>query len=248
MSENKVLAKVAGEDITEEMLDALLFQLPREQQQYIDKPQVRQQYLDQLINMRLFSQLGLDLKLEETEEFQAILEGAKKDILSQLALTRLLGALEVTDEECQAYFEANAARFGKAPTVSAKHILVPSEETCLELKAKIDAEEVSFETCARENSTCPSKSRGGDLGEFGRGQMVPEFEDAVFAAEEGQVVGPVKTQFGYHLIKVEKKNEAEIPAFDEVKDSVRREMLQKKQDVTYREELAKLREKYYQAV
>ena len=59
----------------------------------------------------------------------------------------------------------------------------------------------------KEFSTCPSKERGGDLGEFGKGQMVKEFEDAAFAAEIGQVVGPVQTQFGYHLIKVEKKNE-----------------------------------------
>ncbi len=62
-----------------------------------------------------------------------------------------------------------------------------------------------FEDAAKEFSTCPSGQRGGDLGEFGKGQMVKEFEDAAFAAEIGHVVGPVKTQFGYHLIKVEEK-------------------------------------------
>lgn len=248
MSENKVLAIVAGEEITEEMLDSILAQAPREHQQYINHPQMRQQYLDQLINMRLFSQLGIELKLEETEEFQKILESAKKDILCQLAMSEVLGTLTITEEESKAYFEENASRYGKAPTVSAKHILVDDEDTCAALKAKLDADEITFEDCAKENSTCPSKERGGDLGEFGKGQMVREFEQAAFEAEVGQVVGPVKTQFGYHLIKVEKKNEAVIPAYEEVKASVEREMLQKKQDAVYRETVEELRKKYYQTV
>lgn len=248
MNENKVLAIVAGEEITEQMLDAVLAQAPASQQRYINNPQMRQQYLDQLISMRLFSQLGLDLKLDETEEFAQIMESAKKDILCQLAMTKILGAVDVTEEEALAYYEDNKLRFGKAPTVSAKHILVDEEEKAINVKEMIEAGQLTFEEGALAHSTCPSKDRGGDLGEFGKGQMVKEFEEAAFAAEVGQLVGPVKTQFGYHLIKVEKKNEAQIPAFEEVRDSVRREMIQKKQDTLYRQQIAELSAKYYKEV
>lgn len=84
---------------------------------------------------------------------------------------------------------------------SARHILVESEELCEELKAKIAGGE-DFAEVAREYSTCPSSSKGGDLGEFGPGQMVKEFDNVVFSAELNEVQGPVKTQFGYHLLEV----------------------------------------------
>ena len=84
---------------------------------------------------------------------------------------------------------------------TARHLLVDSEEQCLALKAEIEAG-ADFAALAREYSSCPSGRNGGDLGEFGRGVMVPEFDEVVFSAEIGQVQGPVKTQFGYHLLEV----------------------------------------------
>ncbi|MFC1548827.1 peptidylprolyl isomerase [Candidatus Omnitrophota bacterium] len=84
---------------------------------------------------------------------------------------------------------------------SAKHILVESEKTCNELKARIEAGE-DFGKIAQEYSKCPSGNQGGDLGEFLPGQMVPEFDEVVFTAEVGKVHGPVKTDFGYHLIEI----------------------------------------------
>ena len=85
---------------------------------------------------------------------------------------------------------------------SARHILVNDEALCLSLKEKIDAAEMTFEQAAKENSTCPSGAKGGDLGSFGQGQMVAEFDKVVFNDEVGIVHGPVKTQFGYHLLEV----------------------------------------------
>ena len=84
----------------------------------------------------------------------------------------------------------------------ASHILVRTEEQAKELLRKLNLGE-SFEKLAQEFSLCPSKKRGGSLGEFGRGHMVREFEKAVFSAKKGQIVGPVKTQFGWHIIKIE---------------------------------------------
>jgi len=86
-------------------------------------------------------------------------------------------------------------------TASARHILVDTEEQCLALKSKIEAGE-DFADIAKEHSNCPSKAQGGALGSFGRGQMVPEFDEVVFSAELNTVAGPVKTQFGYHLLEV----------------------------------------------
>lgn len=84
---------------------------------------------------------------------------------------------------------------------TARHILVETEEECNTLKAQIENGE-SFESAAAENSKCPSGRKGGDLGKFGPGQMVPEFDQAVFNGDVGVLYGPIKTQFGYHLLEV----------------------------------------------
>ena len=87
------------------------------------------------------------------------------------------------------------------PQASARHILVPTEAQCLELKAQIEGG-ADFAALAREHSSCPSGKSGGELGQFGPGQMVPEFDTVVFNGDVGVVHGPVKTQFGYHLLEV----------------------------------------------
>ncbi len=84
---------------------------------------------------------------------------------------------------------------------SARHILVQTEAECIDLKEKI-SKGSDFADLAKDHSKCPSGQKGGDLGEFGPGQMVPEFDKVVFSAEVGSVEGPVKTQFGYHLLEV----------------------------------------------
>ncbi len=86
-------------------------------------------------------------------------------------------------------------------TAKARHILVDTEEKCTELKQQI-ADGADFADIAKENSSCPSGKKGGDLGEFGPGQMVKEFDEVVFSGEVGVVHGPVKTQFGYHLLEI----------------------------------------------
>ena len=92
------------------------------------------------------------------------------------------------------------------PKASARHILVATEEDCNHLKTRIE-EGGDFAELAAEHSTCPSGKKGGHLGEFGPGQMVAEFDEVVFSAEVGTVQGPVKTQFGYHLLDVTERTE-----------------------------------------
>ena len=102
----------------------------------------------------------------------------------------------------------------------------------------------AIEDVAKESSSCPSGANGGDLGEFRRGQMVKEFEDAAFAAEVGHIVGPVKTQFGYHLIKVEDKKDAETSVYEDVADTIKNIILQQKRNDVYGNKIAELKEKY----
>ena len=91
-------------------------------------------------------------------------------------------------------------------TARARHILVADEQACLDLKTEIEGG-ADFGELAKQHSQCPSGQRGGDLGSFGRGQMVPEFDKVVFSADIGSVQGPVKTQFGYHLLEVTERSD-----------------------------------------
>ncbi|MCE2603771.1 peptidylprolyl isomerase, partial [Pseudomonas aeruginosa] len=131
---------------------------------------------------------GEDEKIDETDEFKTIMSSQKKEVLSQMAMTRVLESVSVSEEEAKAFFDANEEKFVKGETLQAKHILVDSEEKGNEIYQAIENQETSFEDAAGKYSSCPSKEKGGDLGEFGKGQMVKEFEDAAFAAEIGKVV------------------------------------------------------------
>lgn len=244
--ENKVLAIVAGEEVTEKDLNDFMENVPQEQQAYRTNPQFRQQCLEQLIALRMFTKLGEEEKLDETEEFKKIMEGARKDILAQMMVSKTVQDITVTDEEAENYYKTNKAQFSKGETVRAKHILTDSEEKCAEILKAVESGEKTFEDAAKEYSTCPSGQRGGDLGEFGKGQMVPEFEKAAFGAEIGKLVGPVKTSFGYHLIRVEAKSEAKETAYDDVKESIKTGLLQQKQNIAYNAKVKELKERYVQ--
>ena len=244
MSEQNILATIDGVVITDAEVDAFISNLPKEQQMYASHPQFRKQCLDQIVSVYLYAKMAEEEKLDETEEFKKIFESARKDILAQLAMNKVLKDIAVTDEDAKKFYEENPQNFTKGETVRAKHILVKEEADCNAILAAIEAGEKTFEAAASESSTCPSGAQGGDLGEFGRGQMVPEFEQAAFAAEIGQVVGPVKTQFGYHLIKVEQKNEAAVVAYEEVAERIKSSLLQKKQNEAYTAKAMELREKY----
>ena len=242
----EILAVVAGEVITKADLDMYLQGVSREQQAYASNPAFREQFLEQLISLYLFAKKGEEDKLEETEEFQKVMANARREILAQFAMREALKDITVSEEQIEAFYEVNQNQFKKGETVSAKHILVDTEEKCNEVLAAITNGEKTFEDAAKECSTCPSGQKGGDLGEFGRGQMVPEFDKAAFEAEIGQVIGPVQTQFGYHLIKVEAKNEAVVASLEEVKEPIRRNLLQQKQNQVYTDALNALKEKYVQ--
>lgn len=238
---NKVLAKVNENCITEQDLNNAMARFPRENQQYFATEQGKAQLLDQLISFEVMYNYGKQEQLENSEEFKKQLEVLKKDLLIQAAVKKVLDNVKVSQEDLKIFYENNKEMFKTEESVSAKHILVEDEEKAINVKNKIK-EGLTFEEAAKEFSTCPSGAQGGDLGSFTRGRMVPEFEDAAFNLEVGVVSEPVKTQFGYHLIKVDEKLSADIKQFDEVKDSIEVNLLSQKQNEEYINFVNKLKE------
>lgn len=170
MSEQNILATIDGVNITDADLDAYIANLPKEQQAYAAYPQFREHALKQLLAFHLYAKMAEEEKMDETDEFKAMMERARKDILAQLAINSVLKDITVTDEEMQAFYKENPQHFEKGETVHAKHILVDSEEKAQDIMNKITAGDIYFEDAAKEFSSCPSNVQGGDLGEFGKGQ------------------------------------------------------------------------------
>ncbi|MCQ2385302.1 MAG: peptidylprolyl isomerase, partial [Clostridia bacterium] len=149
--------------------------------------------------------------------------------------------VKVTPEEVRKLYEENKEKFQSEETVTASHILVAEEETAKDLLEKIKSGEMTFEDAAKNFSTCPSGKNGGSLGEFTRGQMVPEFDEACFSMEIGQLRGPVKTQFGFHLIRLDAKKAASLMAFEEIKDELEKKALSDKQHAAYQSKINQLK-------
>lgn len=163
------------------------------------------------------------------------------------------GDLKASDEELKASFDAKPEKYALPEQVHARHILIKvadpkNAEEDAAAKKKIDAiyaevkkPAADFAAMAKSQSQCPSAPNGGDLGTFERGRMVPEFEKAAFEIQPGQVGAPIKTQFGYHIIKVEEHKSAGSPEFDKVKEDVRRDVLALKREQKLKDKLAALR-------
>ena len=242
--EKKVLATINGVEITEQQLENIIKRYPEEQRAYFLSDMGKKQVLEQMIAYELMNKLGHEIKLNETEEFKSALAQLEKDLLSQMAVDKVLSEVTVTDEDAKKFYEENKQQFDQKESVSAKHILVDNEELCNTIKDEIKNGDITFEEAAKKYSTCPSNQQGGNLGAFSRGMMVPEFEDAAFAMEINEVSEPVKTQFGYHLIKVEDKKAATTSEFEAVKDQIVQRLMQQFQEKKYLETVKELEAKY----
>ena len=237
---DKILAKVGTLTVTEKEVDEFLMELGARAQGY-NTPEGRKAVLEQIISSKL---LLLDARhnlLETEPEFKAELARLRENLLINYAGNKIIAAVKVTDEDGRKYYDDNLDKFKQGETVNADHILVDSEEKALEIYAKIESGEISFADAAKEYSSCPSGQRGGNLGDFGRGQMVPEFDEAAFALDIGVVSDPVKTQFGYHLILVTEKNEDSEYAFADIKDQLKDQLLSEKQQKAYTSKINQLK-------
>ena len=233
--ENKVLATISGVEITENDLNAIIMRYPADKRGMFNSEMGKKQLLEQMISFDLMYKLGDEMKINETEEYKANLAQVEKDLLTQITINKVLAEVTVTDDEAKKYYDEHKNEFEQPATVSAKHILVDNE---------IASGELSFEEAAKQYSTCPSKEQGGNLGVFGRGMMVPEFEEAAFGLELEKVSEPVQTQFGYHLIKVDAKNEPKTSEFADVKNQIIQKLIQENQEKKYLDLMKELEAKY----
>lgn len=185
------------------------------------------------------------------EEFAEELRFALR--VDTLLEDEVYSGIEVTEEEARAFYDENPQYFQQPEQVAARHILLntqdlESEEDIAAKREEAEAirEELiagaDFAELARERSEGPSASRGGDLGTFGRGQMVPEFEEAAFALDEGQISEVVETQFGFHVLQVTEKVPARTVPFDETQPQIEEFLLDQERNTGARDYVNRLRE------
>ncbi|GAA0696873.1 peptidylprolyl isomerase [Paraclostridium ghonii] len=242
--ERKVLATIGKKELTNIDIENALKSLPQYQAMQLNTEDGKQSLLENLVNQELFYLEAKEENLHKDENFKTEVKKMEEEILKIYAINKALKTVKLSDEEISKFYEDNKDKFIKPETASAKHILVDSEEKANELLNKINNNEISFGEAAKEHSACPSKDSGGDLGTFPKGQMNPEFEEAVFSMKKGEVRGPVKTQFGYHLIKVENLYESCQYELDEVKDEISKNLMTQKQQEVYSSKANELRSKY----
>ncbi|MBM4279688.1 MAG: hypothetical protein FJ137_02640 [Deltaproteobacteria bacterium] len=192
--------------------------------------------------------------LERTSQTEAdVVADLEKTLLRDKLFAKLLASADPTEADLKKYYDDNLDKYKQKEQIKASHVLIKVEKgaTDKDKKAKlIEAKKVlaevkkssaNFEEVAKKYSDGPTKDRGGDLGTFSRGRMVKPFEDAAFAAKAGEIVGPVETQFGYHIIKVYEKTAEQQRAFDEVKESIGTSLRARAKSKATRELLDKLK-------
>ncbi len=237
---SKVLAKVGTTVITEAEIDATIAALGQRGEAY-KTPDGRKAVLEQLVNKYLFLAEAKKNMYEYDAKFKAELAKIKDEMLANFAIEKAISTVKITDDEVKKFYDEHKSEFVGGESVAASHILVDSEENAKEILSAIKSGETTFEEAAKNNSSCPSGQNGGSLGEFTRGQMVPEFDKAVFEMNEGEISEPVKTQFGYHIIKLDKKNPPKEYAFDEIKVQLANKVLADKQQAAYASKINQLK-------
>jgi peptidyl-prolyl cis-trans isomerase C len=222
----KVLATVNGKKITEEDLKIAMEDLGSSVPQQLQGKARETYLLDYLVDSQLVVQQAMAQKLDQTPDFTEKLTYMHDKALMEIMLSDVAKAA-TTDEMLHKTYD-DAAKAQKPETeVHARHILVPTEAEAQAALKRVKAGE-DFAKVAKEVSKDPS-AEGGDLGWFTKDRMVPEFAEAAFKLEPGQISDPVKSQFGWHIIKLEGKRQKSFPPFDEVRDQIVRYVVQKAQ-------------------
>ncbi|MDY0120936.1 MAG: peptidylprolyl isomerase [Sulfurimonas sp.] len=252
----QTLVTVNGTQITQEEVDSALMnatqgrfnEVPAEKQ-----AEFRKQVLQQLIAKELVYQDAVKTKVLDSKEFknefEKVQENIKKELAVQVWQKRELDKVNVADKELKEYYDKNKEEFNEKESVRARHILVKTETEAMgivnDLKSlSADALQSKFIELAKTKSTGPSGPKGGDLGYFAQGQMVPEFNDKVFTMKVGTITKkPVKTQFGYHVIYLEDKKPTTTRSFTEVKSYIEQRLKMEKFKTVMNDKMQELEKK-----
>lgn len=230
VAEDKVVATIDGKPITEGDLAVAESEIGSDMGT-MPPEQKRTSLLEFLIDNQLFAEAAEAQKLNEGADFETRLNYLKRRALRELYFDKVIKA-SVSDADAHKIYDDQVKLLKPEEEVSARHILVATEDEAKALKEKLD-KGADFAQLAKESSKDPgSKDDGGNLGYFGHGQMVPQFEDIVFKLKKGEVSDPVKTQFGWHLVKLEDRRTKQPPAFEIVKDRIVQSLLLQKAQQT----------------
>jgi len=221
-----ILVTVNGKNITKQDAEQFVAASSKNAQfKQLDKAQ-QNMIKERLVEKVLFTELAKKEGVDKNPEFIKNMEKIKEELLVNMWMKLQLENTIVSDSEAKEFYEKNKAKFKQAESVKASHILVKTEKEAKaiidELKPHKDAElKAKFVVLAKEKSTGPSGPKGGDLGTFAKDQMVPEFSEAAWALKDGTItLEAVKTQFGYHVIYLEKKNIAQPVSYEKVKERI----------------------------
>jgi peptidyl-prolyl cis-trans isomerase C len=227
VSKENAVASVNGAYISKTALESLEKELAQRSQ---GKSFPKEKLIDELIQRELLIQDATQKKLDQTPEYNEQLATIKQSLLSQAAIQNHIKSNPLTDAELQAEYDKNITKAGDE--YQASHILVKTEEEAKAIIADL-TKGADFAELAKKKSTGPSGPKGGDLGWFASGQMVPPFSEAVIALEDNKfTTEPVKTQFGYHVILRKGSRSQTPPSFDSVKEQIR-PMLQRQKIQTF---------------
>ena len=233
LSASDILATVNGKNITKQEAEAFVnASAPQTQFSQLDASQ-KAMIVDGLVEKTLFVELATKEGIEKKPEFQRNMEKIKEELLVNMWMKIQMDNTVVSDSEAKAFYDKNADKFMQKASVHARHVLVKEEKEAQEIidtlkDLKGDGLKAKFIELAKSKSTGPSGPKGGDLGSFSKGQMVPEFSKAVWALDVGTITTkPVKTQFGYHVIYLEGKKDAAATPYKDVKEKITASLKQK---------------------
>lgn len=216
-----VVATVNGQEIKRSDVVALQQTIPQLRQVPVEM--VFDQLLDHLLSTRLLVAEARKQNLQNDPQVKERVQELENQVLQQVYLKKTVEP-QLTDEALKARYDEQMKKQPVKEEVHARHVLLASEDEAKKVIAELDKGK-SFEDVAKEKSTGPSASTGGDLGYFTKDEMVPEFAEAAFKMKPGEYTkAPVKTQFGWHVIKVEDKRSAPPPKFEEMKDELKEQM------------------------
>ncbi len=237
----KVVAEIGNEKITLDEVDEMMKTVP-EQYQSVAQAH-KDMLLDSMINQKLLYAEASKQNFDKDPDVQKQLDDTRKELLIKAYLKKEIeDTVKVTDDDAKKYYEANKDKFKEPEKIKVSHILVDNEAEAKDILVKLKGG-ADFAALAKEKSKDPSKDKGGELGLLSKGQTVPEFEQAAFALQPGQVSDVVKTQFGYHIIKVTEKQPEKILAYDDVKDRLKQMLLSDKQRERFEALLKDLRDR-----
>lgn len=215
-----VLATIGNETVTEADLQQMADAVPERFRHLYTTPEGRQKSLDYVINIYVLAAEAQKEGMDKSPEVQRLLDFTKKDLLARLYLDKASKTIkEPTEEEAKAYYESNKAQYATPESVHLRHILVNTEKDAQDVLKRLQKGE-KFEALAQKVSICPSKGQGGDLDWVPKGTLLGEVENTAFSMEKGQITGPVKSKFGFHVLFLEDKKPAQQSSFDQVKEYI----------------------------